>query len=84
MSRALRKIVRVKSGGVIEIRASELVPGTVAEVIVLTEGEGTMADANRGQELAILFKETQTLPQARAVSEEEIASEIAAYRASRS
>ena len=83
MSRALRKIVRVKSGGVIEIRASELVPGTVAEVIVLTEGEGTAADASRGQEMATLFKETQALPQARAVSEEEIAREVAAYRAGR-
>lgn len=83
MGRALRKIVKVKPGGVIEIRASELVPGTVAEVIVLTEGEGTAAGADRGEELATLFKETQALPQARAISEEEISAEVAAYRAGR-
>jgi hypothetical protein len=83
MSRALRKVVTVKAGGVIEIRASELAPGTVAEVIVLTEGDTTAVEANRGQELAALFKETQTLPQARAISEDEIAAEVAAYRAGR-
>ena len=35
------------------------------------------------QELRALFKTTQTLPQAKAISEEDIAAEIAAYRAGR-
>ena len=81
MGRALRKVVRVKPGGVIEITASELAPGTVAEVIVLTES--TADDVDRGRELAKLFKETQALRQARVVSEDDIAAEVAAYRASR-
>jgi hypothetical protein len=83
MGRALRKVVTVKAGGVIEIRSAELAPGTVAEVIVLTEGESFAADASRAQELAALFKETQVLPQTRAISEDEIAAEVAAYRAGR-
>jgi hypothetical protein len=82
MTQAKRQIVRVKAGGLIEVQAPELAPGTVAEVIVLTEGEAP-AGADRTQTLAGLFKQTQALAQARAVSEEEIAAEIAAYRARR-
>jgi len=81
MGRALRKVVRVKPGGVIEILASDIPAGTVAEVIVLTED--TEVETDRGQKLASLLKETQALPAARAVSEEEIVAEIAAYRAGR-
>lgn len=81
MGRALRKVVRVKPGGVIEISDSELVAGTVAEVIVLTD-TGTDRIRDR-QELANLFKETQALPRARAVTEDEIAAEIANYRSGR-
>ena len=83
MVRAMRTIVKVKPGGVIEIRSPELAPGTVAEVIVLTESDGPQAGKDRAQELAALLKETQALPQARAVNEEEIAAEVTAYRASR-
>ena len=83
MGKAVRKIVRVKPGGLIEIRAEELVPGTLAEVIVLTEGEDEIAGVGRTEELSELSKETQALPQARAVTEDEIAAEIAAYRAAR-
>lgn len=83
MTRAMRRIVRVKPGGVIEVRAPELAPGTVAEIIVLTETPGVQNTADRVQELATLLKNTQAVPQARAVSEEEIAAEITAYRAVR-
>jgi len=83
MTQAKRQIVRVKPGGIIEIQAPELAPGTVAEVIVLTEGEGVPAGTDRAQNLAGLFKQTQALSQARVVSDEEIAAEIAAYRAGR-
>ena len=83
MGRAVRKIVTVKPGGVIELRAEELAPGTVAEVIVLTDNDGVSAGAERTEELAALFKETQALPEARVVTEEEIAAEVAAYRARR-
>jgi hypothetical protein len=83
MTRAMRQIVKVKPGGVIEVRAPELTAGTVAEIIVLTETPGFRNTADRAQELATLLRDTQAVPQARTVSEEEIAAEIAAYRAGR-
>lgn len=83
MTQAKRQIVRVKPGGIIEVQAPEFAPGTMAEVIVLTEGEGTPAGKERADNLTNLFKQTQALPQARTMSEEEIAAEIAAYRAGR-
>jgi hypothetical protein len=82
MPNAIRQTVRVKPGGLIEIRSPELTPGTLAEVIVLLEpSEVASARAARVRELAALFKATQSLPQAQAISEDEIAAEIAAYRA---
>ncbi len=84
MTNAIRQTVRVKDGGVIEIRAPELAPGTVAEVIVLVEGETAGADRKAvADRLAALLKKTQALPVAQAITEDEIAAEIAAYRASR-
>ena len=83
MTQTKRQIVRVKPGGIIEVQAPELAAGTVAEVIVLTEGEGTSDGKERAENLTNLFKQTQALSQARTVSEEEIAAEIAAYRARR-
>jgi hypothetical protein len=81
MTQAMRRIVRVKTGGIIEVRAPELAPGAVAEVIVLTESAESQTEGQRADELAALLKETQALPQARIVSEKEIEAEIAAYRA---
>lgn len=84
MTSALRKKVRVKPGGLIEISAPELAPGTLAEVIVLVEGpEAEGAREARLRELSALFEATQALPEAKRMTEEEIAAEIAAYRASR-
>lgn len=82
MKNAILQTVRVKPGGLIEIRSSELTPGTLAEVIVLLEpSEVASARAARVHELAALFKATQSLPQARTISEDEIATEIAEYQA---
>ena len=55
-------------------------PGQRVEVVMIAEEEQPAA---RVQELRALFKTTQALPQARAISEDEIAAEIAAYRAGR-
>lgn len=52
-------------------------PGQRVEVVILADDER----ANRVEKLKSLFAETQALPQARTVSEDEIAAEIAAYRA---
>ena len=83
MLTAYRKKVTVRPDGSIEILDSLLKPGTEAEVIVLVESEleNTQAIQTRVNEWKILFKETQALPQAQTITEEEIAAEIAAYRA---
>lgn len=47
MTQALRQTVKVQAGGLIEIRAPELIPGTLAEVIVLVEASGDQASAGR-------------------------------------
>ena len=84
MTTALRKKVRVKPGRLIEISTPELAPGTLAEVIVLVEGpEAERAREGRLRQLSALFEATQALPEATRLTEEEIAAEIAAYRASR-
>lgn len=85
MIRALRQNVVVPSDGVIEIRSSELLPGMKVEVIVLVDGSPVAAAARelRLQALKALFQSTQALPQAQTISEDEIAAEIAAYRANR-
>ena len=82
MITALRQKVRVRSGGRIEVRFPELEPGVMAEVIVLIEKQPSLSERPaRVAEMAALFQTTQALPQAQAISEEEIAAEIAAYRA---
>jgi hypothetical protein len=84
MITALRQKVIVKPGGQIEIRSPELEPGAIADVIVLIENKTTQAErSTRVSELADLFKTTQALPKALEITEEEIADEIAAYRASK-
>ncbi len=52
--------------------------GQRVEIVMIADDEESTA---RLQELQTLFKTTQALPQARALSEEEIAAEIDAYRA---
>jgi hypothetical protein len=83
MITAYRKKVTVRSDGRIEILEPILKPGTQAEVIVLVETESESAETilARVNEWKMLFKETQALPQAQVITEEEIAAEIAAYRA---
>lgn len=80
MITALRKKVTVRTDGRIEIKSKDLKPGTKAEVIVLIEGTD-MESQKRLNQLKALFKKTQALPQAKTITEEEIAAEIEAYRA---
>ena len=78
---ALIQKVKVQPGGQIEIRSPELEPGSIAEVIVLIEKKPAPAENQaRVSELKALFEITQALPQARSITEEEILTEIAAYR----
>ncbi len=80
MPRAIQKQVRVKRGGVIELEAPELAEGTLAEVTIVPR-EGARERERLVRELGRLFKEIQALPSSKAMTEEEIAEEIAAYRA---
>jgi antitoxin ParD1/3/4 len=80
MITALRKKVTVRADGRIEIKSKDLIPGTKAEVIVLIEGTDVESQ-KRVRQLKALFKDTQALPQAKTITEEEIAAEIEAYRA---
>ena len=83
MLTAYRKKVIVRPDGSIEILDSLLKPGTEAEVIVLVENEPETVEVieARVNEWKSLFRETQSLPQAQSITEEEIAAEIAEYRA---
>jgi len=82
MITAYRKKATVNSDGRIEIKTPSLKPGTKTDVIILVEGDPQEeARRERVRELKALFKETQALPQAKTITEEEIAAEIAAYRA---
>jgi hypothetical protein len=80
MITAFRKKVTVRADGRIEIKSTNLKPGTKAEVIVLVTATDTDRQ-KRVRRLKALFKATQALPQAKTITEEEIAAEIAAYRA---
>ena len=82
MLTAYRKKVIVRPDGSIEILDSLLKPGTEAEVIVLVENEPETVEVieARVNEWKSLFRETQSLPQAQSITEEEIAAEIAEYR----
>lgn len=70
----------IKNGS-IEVPAayrSGLTEGDKVKVILLKP-----RSTEQIQAVKALFKETQALPQARAITEDEIAAEIAAYRAGR-
>ena len=84
MTIALTRTVRIRSDGVLEIYAPELKTGDVAEVIVLLESPEEKAKRSvRVEEALTLFRELQSLPQIRVLTDDEIAAEIAAYRAER-
>lgn len=54
--------------------------GTVVEVLVIEDEEERKA---RSEEFRKILRDTQALPRAQAITEEQIAAEIAAYREGR-
>lgn len=78
-----RTRTKVLKDGKLSIQGLPFRPGAKVEVIVreeMTAGKRkTLAN-----ELKTLFKEIQSLPQAKKITEEEILAEIEAYRASKS
>ena len=75
---AYREYATVQASRQIVLSNVPFQPGQRVEVVLIAEEDRPAA---RIQELRVLFEATQALPQARAISEEEIAAEIAAYRA---
>jgi antitoxin ParD1/3/4 len=75
--KAYRKYLTVNDPGQISIYNVPFRSGQTIEVILLPVEEKTETKLN---ELKSLFKETQQLPQAKSISEDEIYAEIEAYR----
>ncbi len=76
----------VSKDGKLSIKGLPFRPGAKVEVIVREEAEKLPASKRKAlaSEMQTLFKKIQSLPQARTITEEEIAAEIDAYRASKS
>jgi len=70
----------VSKDGQLSIRGLPFRAGAKVEVVIRKEEQDRKALA---RELKALFKEIQSLPQANTITEEDIAAEIAAYRASK-
>ncbi|MBI5634761.1 MAG: hypothetical protein HZA15_14935 [Nitrospirae bacterium] len=75
---AYKRVVTVKEAGSIVLKDLPLQQGQRVEVVVFADEEG---QKERLKNLRALLKETQGLPQAKAISDDEIAEEVAAYRA---
>jgi predicted DNA-binding antitoxin AbrB/MazE fold protein len=71
----------VSKDGQLSIKGLPFRAGAKVEVVIRNEEKDRSALA---KELKALFKEIQSLPQAKTITEEDIAAEIAAYRASKS
>ena len=77
---AYRQFTTVQESKQIVLSNVPFQPGQRVEVVLIAEEEQPAA---RVKELRALFQATQALPQVRAITEDEIAAEIAAYRAGR-
>ena len=75
----------VSKDGKLSIKGLPFRPGAKVEVIVREEVKKVSASRRKALagDLQTLFKEIQSLPQAKSITEEEIVAEIAAYRASK-
>lgn len=78
---AYKKYVTIKDPKSLVLTDLPFKQGQVVEVVVIAQDNGESEERVRG--LQALLNETQALPQAKAISEEEIAAEIEAYRAGR-
>ena len=78
---AYRKYVKIKDPKNLVLTDLPFKRGQVVEVVVLAQDNVESED--RVGALKALLKETQALPQSRAISEDEIAADIEAYRAGR-
>ena len=77
---AYRQFTTVQESKQIVLSNVPFQPGQRVEVVLIAAEEQPAA---RVKELRALFQATQALPQAQAITEDDIAAEIAAYRAGR-
>jgi len=77
---AYKKYVTIKEPGNIVLTDLPFRPGQRVEVLIIAEEEERK---KRLQDLRALLKKTQKLPKVKAISDDLIAEEIAAYRAGR-
>lgn len=77
---AYKTYVTIKDPAKLELTGLPFRAGQRVEVVMIAEDED---QACRTEELRALFKRTQALPQAKAISEDAIAEEVEAYRAGR-
>lgn len=76
---AYKKYVTIKDPKSLVLTDLPFKQGQLVEVVVIARDNGELEDRARG--LQALLKETQALPEARAISENEIGAEINLYRA---
>lgn len=76
----IKKYVTIKDPAKLELTGLPFRPGQRVEVVMIAEDENQEVWTD---ELRTLFKKTQALPQAKAISEDAIAEEVEAYRAGR-
>lgn len=76
--RAYKKYVTITDPKKLTLSDLPFRPGQRVEVVMIAEDEER---EKRVEELRALLRKTQALPEAKAVSEDMIAEEIAAYRA---
>lgn len=77
---AYRKYVTIKDPAKLELTGLPFRSGQRVEIVMIAEDEER---DDRIEALRALFKKTQALPQAQAISEDVIAEEIEEYRAGR-
>ncbi len=76
---AYKQYVTIKDPAKIELSGLPFRAGQRVEVVMIAEDDRT----TRVEELRELFRSTQALPQAKAITDEMIAEEVEAYRAGR-
>ncbi|MDL1959998.1 MAG: hypothetical protein LWX01_11860 [Deltaproteobacteria bacterium] len=74
---AYKKYVTIKNKDSLTLKSLPFKPGQRVKVVMIAEDDKDVYLAD----LQALLKQTQGLPEARSISEDEIAVEIAAYRA---
>ncbi|GFE62531.1 hypothetical protein [Geobacter sp. AOG2] len=77
---AYKQYVTIKDPAKVELNGLPFRAGQRVEVVMIAENDD---QATRSEELRALFRATQALPQAQAITDETIAEEVESYRVGR-